>query len=74
MKNLLKKLNAFQIVSIILIGILLVAIIVQIGVMINLKNQTEERNKQNEEITSQLPENNETEAEFLKNLNFDYQP
>ncbi|MGN1201599.1 MAG: hypothetical protein ACI4R8_05055 [Candidatus Caccovivens sp.] len=74
MKNLLKKLNAFQIVSIILIGILLVAIIIQIGVMVNLKNQTEERNKQNEEITSQLPENNEIEAEFLKNLNFDYQP
>lgn len=72
MKKTWKNLNVFQIVSIILIVILFVAIIVQIGIMINLKEQIDNTNQKNDEIVSNLPETDE--ATYLKNIKINFQP
>lgn len=64
-----KKLSIFQITCIILIAILIIAIIVQIGIMINLKNKTDDTNDKNDDIISQLPEDKQPETEETSVLN-----
>lgn len=64
-----KKLSVFQITCIVLIAILIIAIIVQIGIMINLKNKTDDTNDKNDDIISQLPEDEQTETEEASVLN-----
>ncbi len=64
-----KKLSVFQITCIVLIAILIIAIIVQIGIMINLKNKTDDTNDKNDDIISQLPEDEQTETEETSVLN-----
>lgn len=70
-----KKLSIFQITCIILIAILIIAILVQIGIIINLKNKTDDTNDKNNDIISQLPEDEQPETEetsvlsnYLKNI------
>ena len=47
-----RKLSIFEIVSIILIVVLVVAVVVQICVMINLKKQIDDKNKELKELPS----------------------
>lgn len=64
-----KKLSIFQITCIILIAILIIAIIVQIGIIINLKNKTDDTSDKNDDIISQLPEDEQPETEETSVLN-----
>lgn len=57
-----KNLSDFQKVSIILTIIFIIVIIIQCGFLINLKLKYDEIKKKNDEITSQLP-NDETSQE-----------
>lgn len=57
-ERLWKKYSIFQIVSVILIAILFVAIIVQVGIMIGLKNKIDDTKDKNDEITN--PENDKS--------------
>lgn len=57
-EKLWKKYSIFQIVSVILIAILFVAIIVQVGIMIGLKNKIDDTKDKNDEITN--PENDKS--------------
>ncbi len=58
-----KKLSIFQITCIVLIAILIIVVIVQIGIMIDLKNKTDDTNDKNDDIVSQLPEEEQPETE-----------
>lgn len=51
-----KNYSAFQIVSVILIAVLVVAIIVELGVIISLKQKIDDVNRKNEELEEMLPE------------------
>jgi len=51
-----KNYSAFQIVSVILIAVLVVAIIVELGVIISLKQKIDDANRKNEELEGMLPE------------------
>lgn len=63
-----KNLNIFQITCIVLVAILITAIIVQIGIIINLKHKIDDTNDKNDEIVSQLPEEEQpTEQNYLSN-------
>ncbi len=64
-----KKLSVFQITCIVLIAILIIVIIVQIGIMINLKDKTDDTNDKNDDIISQLPEDEQPETEETSVLN-----
>lgn len=57
-EKLWKRYSIFQIVSVILIAILFVAIIVQVGIMIGLKNKIDDTKDKNDEITN--PENDKS--------------
>ena len=62
-----KKLNIFQITCIALVAVLIIAIIVQIGIIINLKNKIDNTNDKNDEVVSQLPDEEETtESTYLE--------
>ncbi len=62
-----KNLNIFQITCIVLVAVLIIAIIVQIGIIINLKNKIDNTNDKNDEVVSQLPDEEETtEPTFLE--------
>lgn len=62
-----KNLNIFQITCIVLVAVLIIAIIVQIGIIINLKNKIDNTNNKNDEVVSQLPDEEETtEPTYLK--------
>lgn len=62
-----KNLNIFQITCIVLVAVLIIAIIVQIGIIINLKNKIDNTNNKNDEVVSQLPDEEETtEPTFLE--------
>ena len=50
----IKKFSLFKIVSIIAISILAIVIVVQIGIMINLRNKTQKVSEENQEISSTL--------------------
>lgn len=70
-----KKLSIFQITSIVLIFILVVAIIVQVCVILNLKSKIDNLNNKNDDIVSQLPDEpneNETMQNFLNSI-YDHQ-
>lgn len=51
-----KNYSAFQIVSVILIAVLVVAIIVELGVIFSLKQKIDDANRKNEELEGMLPE------------------
>ncbi len=51
-----KNYSAFQIVSVILIAVLVIAIIVELGVIISLKQKIDDVNRKNEELEEMLPE------------------
>lgn len=51
-----KNYSAFQIVSVILIAVLVIAIIVELGVIISLKQKIDDVNRKNEELEGMLPE------------------
>ena len=51
-----KNYSAFQIVSVILIAVLVVAIIVELGVIISLKQKIDDAKRKNEELEGMLPE------------------
>lgn len=57
-----KNLSNFQKVSIIMTIVFIIVIIIQCGFLINLKHKYDEIKKKNDEITSQLP-NDETSQE-----------
>ena len=62
-----KNLNIFQITCIVLVAVLIIAIIVQIGIIINLKNKIDNTNNKNDEVVSQLPDEEETtESTYLE--------
>ncbi len=62
-----KNLNIFQITCIVLVAVLIIAIIVQIGIIINLKNKIDNTNNKNDEVVSQLPDEEEpTEPTYLE--------
>lgn len=62
-----KNLNIFQITCIVLVAVLIIAIIVQIGIIINLKNKIDNTNDKNDEVVSQLPDEEEpTEPTYLE--------
>lgn len=66
-----KKLSIFQITSIVLIFILVVAIIVQVCVILNLKSKIDNLNNKNDDIVSQLPDEpneNEIMQNFLNSI------
>lgn len=68
-----KNLNIFQITCIVLVAVLIIAIIVQIGIIINLKNKIDNTNDKNDEIVSQLPDEEETTEptyleSYIKNI------
>ena len=70
-----KKLSMFQITSIVLIFILVVAIIVQVCVILNLKSKIDNLNNKNDDIVSQLPDEpneNEIMQNFLNSI-YDHQ-
>lgn len=70
-----KKLSIFQITSIVLIFILVVAIIVQVCVILNLKSKIDNLNNKNDDIVSQLPDEpneNEIMQNFLNSI-YDHQ-
>jgi len=50
----IKKFSLFKIVSIIAISVLAIVIVVQIGIMINLRNKTQKVSEENQEISSTL--------------------
>ena len=68
-----KNLNIFQITCIVLVAVLIIAIIVQIGIIINLKNKIDNTNDKNDEVVSQLPDEEETTEptyleSYIKNI------
>lgn len=69
-ENKRRKNSTFQIVGAILVGILIVAIIVQIGIIISLKNKIDKLNEEN----SKLPEISDEkmpefwQEKYLKNI------
>ena len=67
-----KKLSTFQIVCIVLTIILFVAIIIQIGVIINLKNRTDDTKRKNEEIAQEakIEDLNFWQQNYLNNIRF----
>lgn len=70
-----KKLSIFQITSIVLIFILVVAIIIQVCVILNLKSKIDNLNNKNDDIVSQLPDEpneNEIMQNFLNSI-YDHQ-
>lgn len=72
MKKLLEKYSLFQIVAVILIVLLFIAIIVEVGIIINLKTKTDDKKRDNDEITTQISDATQTEdfAHILYDLNF----
>ncbi len=72
MKKLLEKYSAFQIVAVILIVLLFIAIIVEVGIIINLKTKTDDKKRDNDEITTQISDTSQTEdfTHIFYDLNF----
>lgn len=50
-----KNYSVFQIVSIFLIALLVVAIIIELGIIISLKQKVDDANHKNEELEEMLP-------------------
>lgn len=67
-KRIWKKYSAFQIVAFILTVLLSIAIIVQIGIIINLKNKTQDTERRNEEIEKSPTENQSWQICYLKSI------
>lgn len=63
-----RRFSAFQITCMVLVGILLVVIIVQIGIMVNLKQKTEELYDKNDNLP--VVDDDESETEFEWSVNF----
>lgn len=68
-KNLEKKFSIFQITMLVLIALLVVAIVIEIIYMVVLKKKTNDLKDENDEIVSQLPEDEETTTKnWQKNM------
>ena len=73
----LKNFSALQIAMFVLTAVLIVASIVTMGIIIDLKNKKEAAKERNDQLSSQMPESEETEGEswqkdidlFIENQN-----
>ncbi len=63
-----KKFSTFQLVCMAIIVILLIAIIVEVCVIVNLKNKIQDTQDKNEEIESQLPPDEEDAPTDSENI------
>ena len=60
----LKKFSALQIAMFVLTAVLIIASIVTMGVIVDLKNKKDAAKERNDQLSSQLPEDDETNGEF----------
>ena len=60
----LKKFSALQIAMFVLTAVLIIASIVTMGVIVDLKNKKDAAKERNDQLSSQLPKDDETNGEF----------
>ncbi len=64
----IKKFSALQIAMFVLTAVLIIASIVTMGVIIDLKHKKDAAKERNDQLSSQLPEDEETNSEIWQDL------